>query len=78
MEVSYKSTAEFVLTMTAVCAFFCGGSVTPSPSQITALRFDQVREIYTDDFYGSRRGFINMSWDRPNGMSLILEYYHVL
>ena len=50
-----------------------GDSVTSPPSQITRVSFDQVREIYTDNFYGSRRGFINMSWDRPNG---IFIYHH--
>lgn len=43
-------------------------SVTPPPSQITRVNFDEVREIYTDGFYGSRRAFITMSWDRPNGI----------
>ena len=55
-------------------AFLYGDSVTPPPSQITRLSFDQVGEIYTDGFYGSRRGFINMSWDRPDGIAIILVY----
>ena len=40
------------------------------PSQITGLNFDQVFEILTDDFYGSGRGIINMSWSRPPGIKI--------
>ena len=74
MEVSYKE-LTFILAVT-ICMHsipWCD-LVIPPPSQITAVKFDQVREIFTDSFYGSRRGLFNMSWDRPDGMLATLPF----